>query len=66
MLSLADDSDAFAEELYLSILTRMPNDAERAAVAGYLQEAREADTVAEVPRDLGWALLTSAEFRFNH
>jgi hypothetical protein len=53
-----------ADELYLSILTRLPDDEERQEVAGFLG-SRSTDRPAAL-QDLAWALLTSAEFRFNH
>ena len=52
--------DAVAEELYLSVLTRLPDAEERRDVAEFL--ARRPGTFA----DLVWALLASTEFRFNH
>jgi hypothetical protein len=58
------DANAVAEELYLSVLTRLPGDEERKEVAAYLQR-RDKDRVAGV-QELAWALLASAEFRFNH
>ncbi|MCI0378055.1 MAG: DUF1549 and DUF1553 domain-containing protein [Gemmataceae bacterium] len=54
---------ALAEELYLSVLTRMPTAEEHKDVADFL--AMRADRPAAI-QDLVWALLTSAEFRFNH
>ena len=51
---------ALADELYLSVLTRLPDDEERREATEFL--ARRPDGLA----DLAWALLTSAEFRFNH
>jgi hypothetical protein len=58
-----DDPKALSEELYLSVLTRRPTDAEVAAVATYL--ATRADKPAATS-ELAWSLLTSSEFRFNH
>jgi hypothetical protein len=55
--------EAVAEELYLSVLTRRPTADERHVVADFL--ARRSDRIAAL-QDLGWALLASAEFRFNH
>jgi hypothetical protein len=52
--------DALADELYLSVLTRLPDAEERREAAGFL--ARTNGDVA----DLAWALLASTEFRFNH
>ena len=63
-LSKLEDSAAVAEELYLSVLTRRPNDEEHQSVAEYLDAAQDAR--AEAVRDMVWALLTSTEFRFNH
>lgn len=58
------DNKVFAEELYLSTLTRRPTDVEINEVSQYL-----ASRPTERPnaiRELIWSLLTSAEFRFNH
>ncbi|RIK77600.1 MAG: hypothetical protein DCC67_12500 [Planctomycetota bacterium] len=63
MIAQADPRLA-AEELYLAILGRRPTDDETADVAGYLA-ARPQDKAACV-QELAWALITSAEFRFNH
>jgi hypothetical protein len=51
--------DALAEELYLSVLTRKPDAAERKEVASYLERKGKA-------ADLAWALIASTEFRMNH
>lgn len=58
------ESDAVAEELYLSVMTRQPGDEERREVADYLKD-RTKDRSAAM-QELAWALLASAEFRFNH
>lgn len=58
------DARALAEELYLSTLTRLPTEAEAAAVQKQLL-AREKEKPAVV-QELAWGLLTSAEFRFKH
>jgi hypothetical protein len=52
--------NALADELYLSVFTRLPDDEERREVAEFL--ARRPGAHA----DLAWALLASTEFRFNH
>ncbi|MCI0457907.1 MAG: DUF1549 and DUF1553 domain-containing protein [Gemmataceae bacterium] len=57
-------SGAVAEELYLSVLTRPPTDEERLEVGDYLA-GRQADRGSAL-QELAWALLASAEFRFNH
>jgi hypothetical protein len=63
-LNSLKDANAVADELYLSVLTRPPTPAERKEVIDYLAR-RGADRLA-AQQDLAWALLTSAEFRFNH
>ncbi len=59
-----EDPAALAEEMYLAILSRLPEDSEKADVAAYLK-AREKQRNAAV-QELAWALLTSTEFRFRH
>src|SRR5207247_110739 len=51
---------ALADELYLSVFTRLPDDEERRDVADFLAQRPGAYA------DLAWALLASTEFRFNH
>ncbi len=63
-LAAQKDAGAVADELYPSVLTRLPSAQERAEVADYL--ARHAAQRPAALQDLAWALLTSAEFRFNH
>jgi hypothetical protein len=58
------DAGPVAEELYLSLLTRFPTDEERKELAEYL--AGRGVNRAGALRELAWAMLTSAEFRFNH
>lgn len=58
------DANAAAEELYLSVLTRRPKPEEAGEVAAYLQ-GRMKDRQAAM-QEMAWALITSAEFRFNH
>jgi hypothetical protein len=59
-----EDPALLADELYLSVLTRLPSEAEKAEVAKYLA-ARPTEKPVAV-QELAWSLLTSAEFRFNH
>jgi hypothetical protein len=47
-----------------TILCRPPHDEERKLLADYLKQ--RADRPAEAQRQMIWALLTSAEFRFNY
>src|SRR5262245_30046850 len=63
LVQLKEDGPV-AEELYLSVLTRMPSEEERKDVAEYLK-GRTQDRAAAL-EELAWALLASAEFRFNH
>lgn len=64
-LAALTDPAMLAEELYLSLLSRRPTPEERAEVAKYLAERGEAER-AKAVKELAWALLASAEFRFNH
>ena len=57
------DPDAVAEELFLSVLSRRPTAEEKKDVAAALNGA--ADRPAAMS-ELVWALVASAEFRFNH
>lgn len=56
-------ADKVAEELYLSVLTRLPTADESATVAKFL--AKQTDKPAAVGK-LAWALLASSEFGVNH
>jgi hypothetical protein len=58
------DARAIAEELYLGILTRLPTPDESKDLADYL--ALPGKDQAKALRDYAWAMLASAEFRFNH
>lgn len=58
------DPRVAAEELYLTLLTRLPSEAEATEVVAYLNDhAADKNTAAQ---ELVWGLLNSAEFRFNH
>ncbi len=63
-LNAEKNSDRLADELYLSVLTRAPTAEERKEVIDYL--ARRGENRVAALQDFAWALLTSAEFRFNH
>ncbi len=56
--------DKVAEELYLSILTRLPAAEEKDEIAKYL--AKNASRKAVAVGHLAWALLASTEFCVNH
>lgn len=55
---------AVAEEIYLSVLTRLPTAEEKAEVAEYLKKNARRRPVAL--GQLAWALLASTEFGINH
>ncbi len=59
-----DTPAAIAEELFLAVLTRKPTPDEQSIVADVLAE--HADHRDQALAELAWALLASAEFRFNH
>lgn len=63
-LAKSSSEAALAEDLYLSVLVRPPTNDEREVVRHYL--TRPGADRTQAIRDLAWALLTSAEFRFNH
>ncbi|MBY0587778.1 DUF1549 domain-containing protein [bacterium] len=58
------DPRAAAEDLYLTVLSRLPSEQEISDVASYL--GRRASDKSAAAQELVWGLLTSAEFRFNH
>ena len=53
-----------SEEMYLSMLARMPQPEEIETVKGYLEANK--NRRPEALGDLTWSLLTSTEFRLNH
>jgi hypothetical protein len=58
-----DDPDGLADELYLSVLSRFPDDAEKEFVRGYLKQQPDKPTAVS---NLIWSLLASTEFCLNH
>lgn len=58
-----EDAKQLAEELYLSVLTRRPSEQETADVADYLKSS--GTNKAAAVQEMAWALVTSAEFRFQ-
>lgn len=64
-LSALPDDHALARGAYLSILSRLPLPEETMRVRQYLHD-RGSKSRAEACRELVWALVSSAEFRFNH
>jgi hypothetical protein len=63
-LEKIDDVKQLADELYLSTLSRLPDEEERLAVAEYL--IRQGASRAAAIEEMAWALLASTEFSFNH
>lgn len=63
-LAKLTDAATLADELYLSVLSRRPSAEERQEVADHLRIRGTARSAAI--EELAWALLASAEFRFNH
>jgi len=61
----ADDTNAIAEELFFSVLTRKPTSEDIADVKAHLSQPMGTDRPALI-QELVWALLASSEFRFNH
>ncbi|HET6575081.1 MAG TPA: DUF1549 and DUF1553 domain-containing protein [Fimbriiglobus sp.] len=59
-LGKLSDPRAVVDELFLSVLSRPPTNAERSDVAAVLSSDK-----AALP-EVVWALIASAEFRFNH
>lgn len=57
------ENNLVAEELYLSVYTRMPSDEERREIAELLTPGVNRSAVLN---EIVWAMLASAEFRFNH
>jgi hypothetical protein len=63
-LTKLTNADALVEELYVSVFARLPSAEERKEAADFLASRSEDRTAAL--QDMAWALLASAEFRFNH
>lgn len=60
-----DQPDQIAEELYLSVLNRRPDQIETEEVTKLLQ-GKTGTARSQMVSDLVWALVMSSEFRFNH
>ena len=63
-LGKLDKHSEVARELYLCVLSRLPEEEERDWVSAYLSDNVHRRKEAQV--DLVWALLNSAEFMCNH
>ena len=57
------NGDAIADELFLSVLTRLPTADERKDVADALKLGGNRSVALS---EIVWALVASSEFRFNH
>lgn len=64
-LNQVEPTGAVADELFLSVFTRRPTDEECDMVGSFLAQ-HPGEGRAPALKELAWALLTSAEFRFNH
>lgn len=58
------DNSALIDELYLTVVSRLPTADEKSAATKYLQD--HASTRRQAAEDLVWSLLNSLEFVFNH
>ena len=63
-LAKMTDYSKLANELYLSVMSRLPSDEERIEVAKFLTKRK--DNRDKAIGHLAWALLASTEFRLNH
>ncbi len=62
-LSKITNPDAVADELFAAVLSRRPTADERSDIADALRNTTDR---AKTINELIWALVASAEFRFNH
>lgn len=62
-LAKLTDANLLADELFLTVYSRLPTADEKKDVTDALQKASDRTTAIN---ELVWALLASAEFRFNH
>ena len=63
-LAAIPDLPKLVEELYLSVLSRLPSEQER--IDGVEHFIRGGESREALVQQLAWGLLASAEFRFNH
>ncbi|MFO1064747.1 MAG: DUF1549 domain-containing protein [Pirellulales bacterium] len=63
-LSTIDDPSVLTDHLFQSVLGRLPDQEERDSMVQYL--SRRSDRRDKALEQICWALLTGAEFRFNH
>jgi hypothetical protein len=62
-LANQSDTTAMVQELYLSTLSRQPDEDERLEAIEYVIRSSSKPQAIE---EMAWALLASTEFRFNH
>lgn len=64
----AKSGDEAVELMFVRLLGRLPDEEERTMLGKYLSttSAAEAELDRERVDDAVWAVVTSAEFRFNH
>ena len=65
-LSMMENADELAEELYLAVFSRHPTDEERLDVAELVKDVSDVKQRREAVRRIVWGQLLSAEFRLNH
>ena len=65
-LAQLEDAAQAAEELYLSVLSRRPDETERAAVTAQWSTASDREARGKLADRLIWSLLSSTEFSINH
>lgn len=58
------ESPELIDEFFLAVFSRFPSEDERQQLAAYLKDNKQNREAAI--RELAWAALASAEFRFNH
>jgi len=58
-------AEAIVDEAFLAALSRHPTETEKARLVGSVEKAADSERRAAL-EDMGWALLSSREFLFNH
>ncbi len=65
LIAANKDNAAIVNELYLAALSRQPAESEMAAALKHVGEAKDKERRIAL-EDVGWALLNSKEFLFQH
>jgi hypothetical protein len=63
LLAAKDPWERRVDRLFLSVLSRLPREEERAKFTAYLTSGPKTEALVE---EAIWVLLNTAEFRFNH